>query len=166
MDLARATLVLIRVLRTLINSIAKNLHKLQICLRFYSFYKKLDIRAILFDFFYFPINAPALTKPRGLRAPDAEVVGGARCGAERRKDRGWEDQRTKGRRRMRRKDKRSGAMRRQPEPRKARRQVPYGILPCRPNGEKSHSSKKKRNGITSDYNFTAGIQPSLLRANP
>ena len=45
MDLARATLVLIRVLRTLINSIAKNLHKLQICLRFYSFYKKLDIQA-------------------------------------------------------------------------------------------------------------------------
>ena len=40
MDLARATLVLIRVLRTLINSITKNLHKLQICLRFYSFYKK------------------------------------------------------------------------------------------------------------------------------
>ena len=26
--------------------------------------------------------------------------------------------------------------------------------------------QKKRNGITSDYNFTAGIQPSLLRANP
>ena len=51
-------------------------------------------------------------------------------------------------------------------PRKARRQVPYGILPCRPNGEKSHSSKKKRNGITSDYNFTAGIQSSLLRAIP
>jgi len=25
-------------------SIAKNLHKLQICLRFYSFYKKLDIQ--------------------------------------------------------------------------------------------------------------------------
>ena len=48
MDLARATLVLIRVLRTLINSIAKNLHKLQICLRFYSFYKKLDIQAIYF----------------------------------------------------------------------------------------------------------------------
>ena len=47
MDLARATLVLIRVLRTLINSIAKNLHKLQICLRFYSFCKKLDIQAIL-----------------------------------------------------------------------------------------------------------------------
>ena len=45
MDLARASLVLIRVLRTLINSIAKNLHKLQICLRFYSFHKKLDIRA-------------------------------------------------------------------------------------------------------------------------
>ena len=45
-DLARATLVLIRVLRTLINSIAKNLHKLQICLRFYSFYNKLDIKAI------------------------------------------------------------------------------------------------------------------------
>ena len=45
MDLARATLVLIRVLRTLINSIAKNLHKLQICLRFYSFYKELEIRA-------------------------------------------------------------------------------------------------------------------------
>ena len=45
MDLARATLVLIRVLRTLINSIAKNLHKLQICLRFYSFCKKkLDIQ--------------------------------------------------------------------------------------------------------------------------
>ncbi len=40
MDLAR-----IRVLRTLINSIAKNLHKLQICLRFYSFYKKLYIQA-------------------------------------------------------------------------------------------------------------------------
>ena len=77
MDLARATLVLIRVLRTLINSIAKNLHKLQICLRFYSFYNKLDIQAILFDFFYFPINAPALTKPRGLRAPDAEVIGGS-----------------------------------------------------------------------------------------
>ena len=47
MDLARATLVLIRVLRTLINSIAKNLHKLQICLRFYSFYKKLDIQAAI-----------------------------------------------------------------------------------------------------------------------
>ena len=47
MDLARATLVLIRVLRTLINSIAKNLHKLPICLRFYSFYKKLDIQAII-----------------------------------------------------------------------------------------------------------------------
>ena len=46
MDLARATLVLIWVLRTLINSIAKNLHKLQICLRFYSFYNKLDIQAI------------------------------------------------------------------------------------------------------------------------
>ena len=46
MDLARATLVLIWVLRTLINSIAKNLLKLPICLRFYSFYKKLDIRAI------------------------------------------------------------------------------------------------------------------------
>ena len=42
MDLAR-----IRVLRTFINSIAKNLLKLQICLRFYSFYKKLDILAIL-----------------------------------------------------------------------------------------------------------------------
>ena len=41
MDLAR-----IRVLRTLINSIAKNLHKLQICLRFYYFYKKLDIQSI------------------------------------------------------------------------------------------------------------------------
>ena len=41
MDLAR-----IRVLRTLINLIAKNLHKLQICLRFYSFYNKLDILAI------------------------------------------------------------------------------------------------------------------------
>ena len=47
MDLARAALVLIRVLRTLMNSIAKNLHKLQICLRFYSFYKKLDIQAKL-----------------------------------------------------------------------------------------------------------------------
>ena len=45
MDLARATLVLIRVLRTFINSIAKNLHKLQICLRFYSFYKKTGIQA-------------------------------------------------------------------------------------------------------------------------
>ena len=41
MDLAR-----IRVLRTFINSIAKNLHKLQICLRFYSFYNKLDIQPI------------------------------------------------------------------------------------------------------------------------
>ena len=50
MDLARASLVLIRVLRTLINSIAKNLHKLQICLRFYSFHKKLDIQAIYFEF--------------------------------------------------------------------------------------------------------------------
>ena len=36
MDLARASLGLLRVLRTLINSIAKNLHKLKICLRFYS----------------------------------------------------------------------------------------------------------------------------------
>ncbi len=79
MDLARATLVLIRVLRTLINSIAKNLLKLQICLRFYSFCKKkLDIQAILFDFFYFPINTPALTKQRRPRGPDAEVIGGAR----------------------------------------------------------------------------------------
>ena len=80
MDLARATLVLIRVLRTLINSIAKNLLKLQICLRFYSFCKKkLDIQAILFDFFYFPINTPALTKPRRPRGPDAEVIGRARA---------------------------------------------------------------------------------------
>ena len=78
MDLARATLVLIRVLRTLINSIAKNLLKLQICLRFYSFCKKkLDIQAILFDFFYFPINTPALTKQRRPRGPDAEVTGGS-----------------------------------------------------------------------------------------
>ena len=78
MDLARATLVLIRVLRTLINSIAKNLLKLPICLRFYSFCKKkLDIQAILFDFFYFPINAPALTKPRRPRGPDTEVIGGS-----------------------------------------------------------------------------------------
>ena len=46
MDLARASLVLVRVLRTLINSIAKNLHKLQICLRFDFFHKKLDIHAI------------------------------------------------------------------------------------------------------------------------
>lgn len=46
MDLARASLVLIRVLRTLINPIAKNLHKLQICLRFYSFYNKLAIQAM------------------------------------------------------------------------------------------------------------------------
>ena len=50
MDLALATLVLIRVLRTLINSIAKNLHKLQICLRFYSFCKKLDIQTIIIKF--------------------------------------------------------------------------------------------------------------------
>ena len=47
MDLARATLELIRVLRTLINSIAKNLHKLQICLRFYSFYNNLDIQTTI-----------------------------------------------------------------------------------------------------------------------
>ena len=47
MDLARATIELIRVLRTLINSSAKNLLKLQICLRFYSFYNKLDIQAII-----------------------------------------------------------------------------------------------------------------------
>ena len=47
MDLARAALVLLRVLRTLSDSIAKNLHKLQICLRFYFFYKKLDIQAII-----------------------------------------------------------------------------------------------------------------------
>lgn len=40
MDLARASLVLIWVLRTLINSIAKNLHKLKICLRFYSLPQK------------------------------------------------------------------------------------------------------------------------------
>ena len=49
MDLARATLVLIRVLRTLINSIAKNLHKLQICLRFYSFYKKTRYSTYYFE---------------------------------------------------------------------------------------------------------------------
>ena len=45
MDLARASLGLLRVLRTLINSIAKNLHKLQICLRFYSFHKKLNLNS-------------------------------------------------------------------------------------------------------------------------
>ena len=60
MDLARATLVLIRVLRTLINSIAKNLHKLQICLRFYSFYKKLDIQAIIKKTVYGGISTPAI----------------------------------------------------------------------------------------------------------
>ena len=46
MDLARATPVLIRVLRTFSGSIAKNLHKLKICLRFYFFTKKLNIQAI------------------------------------------------------------------------------------------------------------------------
>ena len=46
MDLARAALVLIRVLRTFINSIAKNLHKLQICLRFYFFYKNSTFRLL------------------------------------------------------------------------------------------------------------------------
>ena len=61
MDLARATLVLIRVLRTLINSIAKNLHKLQICLRFYSFYKKLDIQA--------NSQLPDLNRPFSRRPP-------------------------------------------------------------------------------------------------
>ena len=61
MDLARATLVLIRVLRTLINSIAKNLHKLQICLRFYSFYKKLDIQA--------NSQLPDLNRPSSRRLP-------------------------------------------------------------------------------------------------
>ena len=40
MDLAHASLVLIRVLRTLSDSIAKNLHKLKICLRFYSLPQK------------------------------------------------------------------------------------------------------------------------------
>ena len=45
MDLARAALVLIRVLRTFVDSIAKNLHKLKICLRFYSGNKKLDIHS-------------------------------------------------------------------------------------------------------------------------
>ena len=48
MDLARATLVLIRVLRTLSNSIAKNLHKLKICLRFYFFTKNSTFRLIIF----------------------------------------------------------------------------------------------------------------------
>ena len=61
MDLARATLVLIRVLRTFINSIAKNLHKLQICLRFYSFYKKLDIQA------KYKINCAKIAMLLGLR---------------------------------------------------------------------------------------------------
>ena len=56
MDLAR-----IRVLRTLINSIAKNLHKLQICLRFYSFYKKLDIQA--------NSQLPDLNRPSSRRLP-------------------------------------------------------------------------------------------------
>ena len=91
-----------------------------------------------FSFIFF-MNAPGIPEA----APPARPGHGsdwrgarARCGAERRKDREWKDNWAKGRRRMRRKDKRSGAMRRQPEPRKARRQVPYGILPCRPNGEK------------------------------
>ena len=39
MDLARAPLVMLRVLRTLTSSIAKNLRKLKICLRFYLFCK-------------------------------------------------------------------------------------------------------------------------------
>ena len=56
MDLAR-----IRVLRTFINSIAKNLHKLQICLRFYSFYKKLDIQA------KYKINCAKIAMLLGLR---------------------------------------------------------------------------------------------------
>ena len=46
MDLARASLVLIRVLRTLITSIAKNLHKLKICLRFYFFTKNSTFKLI------------------------------------------------------------------------------------------------------------------------
>ena len=91
--------------------------------------------SVFLAWFYFFIDATGIPEA----APPARPGRGSdwSCGAERRKDRGWEDQRTKGRRRMRRKDKRSGAMRRQPEPRKARRQVPYGILPCRPNEEKS-----------------------------
>ena len=46
MDLAYASLVLIRALRTLITSIAKNLHKLQICLRFYFFTKNSTFKLI------------------------------------------------------------------------------------------------------------------------
>ena len=48
MDLARASLVLIQVLRTFSNSIAKNLHKLQICLRFYFFTKNSTFRLLNF----------------------------------------------------------------------------------------------------------------------
>ena len=150
MDLARATLVLIRVLRTLINSIAKNLRKLQICLRFYSFYNKLDIQAILFDFFYFPINAPALTKPRGLRAPDAEVVGGSV--AERNGERTGDGKTT---------GQKEGGGGRNPGKHDGR----FPMESCRAaRMEKKATPPKKRNGITSDYNFTAGIQSSLLQA--
>ena len=47
MGLARASLASIRVLRTFIDSIAKNLHKLQICLRFYFFPKNSTFRLLI-----------------------------------------------------------------------------------------------------------------------
>ena len=46
MDLARASLVLIRVLCTFTDSIAKNLHKLKICLRFCFFIENSAFRLI------------------------------------------------------------------------------------------------------------------------
>lgn len=71
----------------------------------------------------------AFLKPRG---PDAEVIGGSVAeGTEKRPGMG----RQPGKRKEA--DASEGQMERsneaRPESRKARRQVPYGILPCRPN---------------------------------
>ena len=63
---------------------------------------------------------------------------------------------------MRRKDKMSGAMRRQPEPRKARRQVPDGILPCRPNGEKTDIFSLGYSDAPAEESAASGSSPRTL----
>ena len=56
----------------------------------------------------------------------------------------------------------SGAMRRQPEPRKARRQVPYGILPCRPNGEKTNILCLGYSDAPAEESAASGSSPRTL----
>ena len=80
----------------------------------------------------------AFLKPRRPRGPDAEVIAVAERNGEK-----TGDGKTSGQNEGGGCGGRTRGAEQWPEPRKARRQVPYGILPCRPYGEKATPPKKE-----------------------